>query len=209
MRKVLTLGLLGLLLLAVPGAALASIGVGVGTGKIEVKENLRSGGIYNLPPVTVFNTGSETANYTMAVTLNEKQPQLKPDPKWFSFSPEKFRLAPGKSRIVTPTLHLPLKTKPGNYFAYLEAHPAQTVKRGTTSVGVAAATKLSFDVVASNILFALFYRLSALYRQFEPWSQIITGLVILLAISYIINRFINLKAVITAALAVARQDRGK
>jgi hypothetical protein len=184
----MAIGLAGLMLLA-PAAALASIGVGVGTGKIAVREDLKSGGIYKLPPITVFNTGTETASYTMSVTLNEKQPQLKPEPAWFSFSPQQFSLAPGKSRIVSPTINLPLKTRPGDYFAYLEAHPAQTVKKGTTSVGVAAATKLSFHVIASNLLFAAFYRLASLFRQFEPWSQIVTGLLIIGAVAALLRRY--------------------
>lgn len=193
MKKVLVALSVALVCLAVPATALASIGVGVGTGRIAISEKIKSGSFYTLPPITVFNTGTQEATYTMAVTLNEKQPQLKPNPKWFSFSPTQFTLLPGKSQIITPTLHPPLATPPGDYFAYLEAHPAQTVKQGTTSVGVAAATKLSFSVVSSNIFIAILYRLLALYKQSEPWSQIGT-LIIVLAIAYkVLRRFIKIQ----------------
>src|SRR5512146_403777 len=158
MHKSMGLLLVALLVLFVPATALASVGVGVGTGRINVSEKLRAGGIYKLPTVTVFNTGTETANYSMSVTLNQNQRQLKPSPKWFSFSPAQFRLAPGRSQIVTPSINLPVSMPPGDYFAYLEAHPKETAKQGTARIGVAAATKLSFSVKASNIFFAILYR---------------------------------------------------
>lgn len=180
-------------LLLIPASALASIGVGVGTGKIEVNEKLKAGGIYTLPPITVFNVGTEPATYTVAVTLNEEQPQLKPDPKWFSFSPAQFTLEPHQSQIVTPTLRPPIRTQPGNYFAYLEAHPAETAQQGTTTIGVAAATKLSFTLAPSGLFFGLLYRLLGLYRFYEPWTQIAAALIVLAIVLLIINRFVNLK----------------
>lgn len=208
MRKIWALALV-VTLLSAPATALAStIGVGVGTGRIEVSEQLRSGGIYKLPPVTVFNTGDKTATYTMSVTLNEKQPQLKPKPEWFSFSPDTFTLAPGKAQVVTPSFHPPLVTKPGKYFAYLEAHPDKTAKQGTTQVGVAAATKLSFTVVASNIFVAMLFRLAALYRQFEPWSQIVTGLIVAGVVISLMNKYLlNVPAALKAAWQAGRRRR--
>jgi hypothetical protein len=194
MRKVLGLLTVALLLLVLPATALASIGVGVGTGRIAVSEKLRAGGIYQLPPVTVFNTGTQTANYSMSVTLNQTQPQLKPNPKWFSFSPAQFRLAPGHSQIVTPTINMPVSMQPGDYFAYLEAHPKETTKQGTARVGVAAATKLSFSVKASNIFFAILYRLLSLYRKYEPWSQIVTGLLVVGVVIRLAGRFVNFQS---------------
>jgi hypothetical protein len=208
MRKVLGLFLVALLVLAVPGAALASIGVGVGTGKINVSDKLRAGGIYKLPPVTVFNTGTETANYSMSVTLNQSQPQLKPNPKWFSFSPAQFRLAPGRSQVVTPSINLPVSMPPGDYFAYLEAHPQETAKQGTAKIGVAAATKLSFSVKASNIFFAILYRLLSLYRKYEPWSQVATVLVVAGILISILNKYLlNVRAALKAAWQAGRQRK--
>ena len=194
MRRIRALILVVLVCLAVPATALADkVGVGVGTGKIEVSEQLKSGGIYTLPPITVFNTGDKTGNYEMALTLNETQDQLKPNPAWVSFEPQQFSLEPGKSQVVTPTLHLPLITQPGDYFGYLEAHPAETAKQGTAEIGVAAATKFSFTVIPSNIFIAILFRLLALYRLYEPWTQIATGLVIL-AIAYrILRRYVKIK----------------
>lgn len=208
MRKALAIWLVGVICLLVPSTALASVGVGVGTGRIAIKEDIKSGSIYTLPPIVVFNTGTETATYTVAVTLNEKQPQLKPDPKWFSFSPSRFTLAPHQSQSVTPTFHPPVVTKPGDYFAYLEAHPDQTVKQGTTSVGVAAATKLSFTVTPSNIFLGIMYRLLALYKQYEPWSQLATVAVIATIVLAIFNKYLlNLRAAFKAAWQAGRQRK--
>lgn len=174
---------LGLVFLLLPIQAFAAVGVGVGTGKIHVRETLRAGGIYTLPSITVFNTGDQTATYAMYVTLNEKQPQLKPDPAWFSFSPKEFTLEPKQSQLVTPTFHPPLVTEPGDYFAYLEARPSKTVKQGSTTIGVAAATKLSFTVAPSNIFLGLWYRLQDLYKTWWPWDLIII-VAILVALTY-------------------------
>jgi hypothetical protein len=206
MRKVLTIWLM-LVMLVLPASALASIGVGIGTGKIELRQSLRAGGIYSLPTVVVFNTGTQTANYTMAVTQNQTQPQFKPNPAWFSFSPSTFKLDPGKSQTVTPTIHLPIRMQPGNYFAYLEAHPAETAKQGITSVGVAAATKLSFNVTPSNVLIAIAYRLLNLYRQSEPWSQVGTLVLAFVVVLIPLNQYINLRAALKAAWTAGRSSK--
>lgn len=208
MRKILGLILVAVFSMQVfSGTVAASIGVGVGTGRITVRDELKAGGIYTLPPVTVFNTGTEEASYTMDVTLNEKQPQLKPDPAWFSFSPRQFKLKPKQSQVVVPTLRAPLKTKPGAYFAYLEAHPAETVQQGGAAVGVAAATKLSFNLSSSNIFFSMWYRAQALYREHQPWSQIVTFAVLGTALLMFFSRFINLRAALRAFWAAGRKRR--
>lgn len=191
--------LIGLVLLASLTSAKtqASVGVGVGTGKIEVKEEIKSGSIYTLPPITVFNTGTEDASYTMEVTLNETQPQLKPNPNWFSFSPQEFSLSPGKSQLVTPTFHPPLVTQPGDYFGYLEAHPSETVQQGGATIGVAAATKLSFTVIPSNIFIAILYRILAIFQSYAPWSYIAVIMAVVGSVILILRRRLHFNLRIT------------
>jgi hypothetical protein len=145
----------------------------------------------------VFNTGTETATYTVSVTLNEKQDQLKPNPDWISFSPDEFTLSPGKSQVVIPTLHPPLRSTPGEYFGYLEAHPAKTVKQGSTAVGVAAATKLSFHVVPSNIFIALIGRITALLNQYAPWTYIALVMLVLAGVYARLRKHFNFSIRIT------------
>ncbi len=61
MRKIFLLCLL--IFLFPTGVVFARIGVGVGTGKITIDENLKPGIIYKLPPLTVVNTGDEASDY--------------------------------------------------------------------------------------------------------------------------------------------------
>ena len=119
-----------------PLVAFARIGVGVGTGKIVVDQKLKPGIIYQLPPLTVVNTGDETSEYGVGISYFQNQKQLMPDESWFIFSPETFHLDPGKVQVVDIKLNLPVNAKPGDYFAYLEGHPAKKVKSGATSIGV-------------------------------------------------------------------------
>lgn len=200
----------GIALLVVPAVAAADVGVGVGTGKIEIQEKIKTGGIYTLPAITVFNTGTERSAYKMSVTQNQTQPQHKPKAEWFSFSPASFTLDPKKSQLVTPTLHAPLRAQPGNYFAYLEARPDETVQQGTATIGVAAATKLSFSMSQSNIVIAFLYRLLSLYRQFEPWSQIVSVAVVLALVLGILNKYlIKLGPALRAAWRAGRPSKKK
>lgn len=182
---------LGIFLLSFLVPAYAVIGVGVGTGKIEVDEPIKSGGIYELPAITVYNTGDETATYAMQLTLNETQDQHKPDPSWFSFKPASFQLEPGKAQLVTPTLKPPLNIEGGEYFGYLEAYPDATVQQGSASIGVAAATKLSFKVESSGMFNSLLNRAQALYLQYAPWSYVVTATVVLIVVIYISRKYIR------------------
>ena len=204
MKRALVAWALFVFVLCMPAAVFARVGVGVGTGRIEISEDIRSGSIYTLPPITVFNTGDETATYQMLVTLNETQDELKPNPDWFSFEPSSFVLEPGGAQSVTPTFHPPIRTQPGNYFAYLEARPSETVEQGTAVVGVAAATKLSFRVVPSSLFDGIYYRLKALYEQYRPLSTILTYAVPAAILLLILNRFVNLRAALRGAWKAGR-----
>lgn len=150
---------------------LARIGVGVGVGKIQVDEDLRPGVIYNLPPVTVLNTGDEASDYELSIEYHEKQPQLRPKEEWFIFSPSDFYLEPGGAQQVDIKLNLPLKMEPGDYFAYVEAHPTKKAVNGQTRIGVAAATKLYFTVVPANFIQGIYYKIVSFWRVYSPWPQ--------------------------------------
>jgi len=156
----------------IASVALAGIGVGVNLGKIEIDEPIRPGGIYNFPSIGVINTGSEPADYELAITYHQDQPEIRPLQEWFSFNPSSFRLEPGESQNVAVKLTLPTKTKPGDYFAYLEAHPVVKAGPGTT-IGVAAATKTYFSVAPANILQAITYRISSFLTVYAPWTYVV------------------------------------
>lgn len=202
--------LVGILLLSISVTSLASIGVGVGTGIIDVSDKLRAGGIYNLPIVVVHNTGTETATYEMALTLNQTQDELKPNPAWFSFSPDQFQLEPGQSRNVTPTIHLPVRVEPGKYYGYLEARPIEAdAEGGTTRVGVAAAAILKFEAEASNLFWAILYRLRSLYHQAEPWSHVTVGVVVATIAALIFRRYLRINIKITRTKKSRKEKQSK
>jgi len=168
------------IILVLPSLSFGKIGVGVGTGKIQMDEPLKPGSIYTIPPITVFNTGDEASNYQIGVEGRTNIPEIIPNENWFVFEPEIFYLEPGQSQLVQPKIVLPIKgVKPGDYFAFLIASPVQDFKGGRTSIGVAAATKLYFTVVPANIFQAIYYRFLSLYARYHPWSTIILVITLL------------------------------
>lgn len=188
---VVLFALLGICILST--AAYAAIGVGVGTGKIVVNDILKPGQIYILPSLTVLNTGDETATYKVSISYHEQQPELRPAENLFQFSPESFELAPGDAKVVGIKLNLPLKIEPGKYFAYLEASPdATTSTTSGTSVGVAAAAKLYFEIAPANVFQAIYYKLASLWVLYSPWTLRGTIFIGLIIIILLLRKFLNI-----------------
>jgi len=173
--------------------ALASIGVGVGTGKIQVDDILKPGQIYILPSLTVLNTGDQTATYKVSITYHENQPELMPAGELFTFSPATFELDPGEAQVVDVRLNLPLKIEPGDYFAYLEASPTETTSNGETSIGIAAAAKLYFTIAPANIFQAIYYKIISLWMLYSPWTTRVAVFVGICVTILILRKFLNIK----------------
>lgn len=167
------------------------VGVGVGTGKIIIDDTLKPGARYELTPLSVINTGNVPAEYEVSITYHEQQKEMRPDLSWFAFTPNNFVLNPGEVKVVNISLLLPLKTEPGDYFAYLEAHPIRSVKDGSTSIGVAAAAKLYFKVQPSNVLGAMYYRGRSLYQDNTVLFNIIGGTVLVFALITLFRKFVS------------------
>lgn len=182
------------LVLILPAAVFARIGVGVGAGKIRIDEPLKAGGIYDLPAIPVLNTGDEPADYLFSVQYHEGQEQradmgLKPEESWFNFTPSSFSLEPGQNQMVKVTLTIPTKTKPGNYFVYLEARPVKKgADSGVTSIGIAAATQLWFTVAPSNFFQGVYYRFISLYSRYHPWDTIVLAVIFVIALLWYISK---------------------
>jgi hypothetical protein len=168
------------------------VGVGVGTGKIIIEDKLKSGARYELTPLSVINTGNVEAVYEVSLSYHEQQPEKRPLNKWFSFKPNNFTLKPGEIENVSVELQLPLQSEPGDYFAYLEAHPIQTVADGNTSVGVAAAAKLYFTVEPSNVFQALYYRALSVYERYNLLFNVIGITLGVFIVLRIMRRFVSL-----------------
>lgn len=176
-RKISFILLISIAIFSISSSIFASVGVGVNLGKINIDEPLKPGGIYSFPVIGVINTGDETGEYEFAVTYHQDQPELRPAEEWFNFSPSSFQLEPGESQNVVIRLSLPVKMKPGNYFAYLEAHPVVTAGPGTT-IGVAAATKTYFTVVPANLWQAIVQRVSSFFVLNAPWTYVVLAITI-------------------------------
>lgn len=196
MKKAIIL-ILGVILL-LPVLVLAKIGVGVGTGKIAVDQELKAGLIYALPSMVVINTGDEPLEYGVSIVYREGQLELKPPKEWLKFEPAEFYLEPGQSQLVQIKLTLPvIGAKPGDYFAFLQAHPIKKTASGGVSVGVAAATKLYFTVAPANIFIGVYYRLASLYKLYSPWSYVVSAVVIVALLIVILRRFFSFNIGVT------------
>ncbi len=192
-RKIFLATLLfAFVLLLVPPSVSGSIGVGVGSGKINVTQKLVPGGIYELPPISVLNTGDEPSEYGISIEYQETQVQAKPPQEWFTFSPTSFHLDPKKSQVVTIALTIPVKTVPGDYFAYVEAHPVKADVSGVTKINIAAAAKLYFTVSPANIFQGIYYRIGAFLQHNAPWTYITLALIALVVLILILRRFFSL-----------------
>jgi hypothetical protein len=176
-----------------PVIIFAKIGVGVGTGKIVVDQILNPGTIYQLPPLTVVNTGDESGEYEVGLAYHEQQPELRPGEGWFEFKPQSFVLEPGKTQAVAITLNLPVKTEPGQYFAYLEGRPLQKSVSGQTRVGIAAAAKLYFEVKPANAVLGVYYKLLSGWKVYAPWPARILTLIGTIVLIKIFKKFFKLK----------------
>lgn len=191
MKKIF-LACFGVAILMLPQISEAKIGVGVGSGKIQVDQSLKPGLIYTLPAITVINTGDEASEYGVGIQHRENQSEIKPEKDWFNFEPNNFNLEPGQTQVVQIKLTLPVKgAEPGNYFAFLQAYPDSRTQAGNTSVGVAAAAKLYFSVEPANFFAGLYYRTASISHQYAPWSYIILGFIFASIIVALFRRFFS------------------
>jgi len=191
-KTLISLSLLFFFVLIFPNIIFATIGVGVGTGKIRVEDQLKPGMVYHLPKLSVINTGDEEAQYAVTVTYHQDQEQLEPSVEWFDFSPDNFKLKPGEAKVVEIKLSLPVKTEPGDYFAYLEAYPDIKAESGNTSIGVAAASKLYFTVVPGNIFQGFYYKMLYFWKTYHIFIKVIViGVIVVYGIKFA-KKFLNI-----------------
>lgn len=168
-----------LFLFFAPLISSARIGVGVATGKITVEEGLKPGATYVLPNFSVVNTGDENTNYSASIEYKQGIQEMSPPKEWFSMDPNEFNLDPGKVQNVEVRLSIPIKTKPGNYFAFIEAHPVKDAETPGASINVAAASKLYFTVEPANIFQGIYYKVVYFFVNNAPWSYIVLAVLVL------------------------------
>ncbi len=151
-QRIALVGLASALLLgAGAGSAGADIGAGVGAVPIALDVPARAGVSYDLLPLFVVNTGSESGTYRVRVAAPTKAraTDLHAPTTWVRFGRNDFALAAGESARVPIRLSVPADALPGRYRANLVV---STVKLGGPSgpagagVGASAATELRFRV---------------------------------------------------------------
>lgn len=180
-----------LLLLSGATPGYAQVGVGVSIAKIVVDDPVSPGEIYRLPSVGVMNTGQEAGEYEVAVFYHHEQKELRPPQDWFAFKPETFHLEPGESQSVAITLSIPVNAKPGDYFAYIEAHPIS--KETGVVIGIAAATKLYFTVKPANVFAGVVARVSAFFETTAPGSYIGLGILAVIVVILVSRRYFRVR----------------
>lgn len=181
-----------ILVVIIPSQVGARVGVGIGTGKIEITEILIPGKKYDIPQLTVINTGDEIFDYGVGISYHEKQPEMMPPESWFLFSPATFTLEPGQSQAVSIELHIPIRVVPGNYFAYIEGHPIHS-DSSQTKINIAAATKFYFQVGTSNTVASIYYKMTSLWDTYSPWTNRITIAIVIILIIFICKKFVKIQ----------------
>ena len=190
--SLLAIVLAAMLLLCLPAADIqAQLGVGIMPGIIRVDEPLLPGGRYNLPSLQVVNTGSEASDYEVELAVMAEQEELQPPADFIIFSPTAFHLEPGANQVVSLSLDIPVKAKPGDYLAYIEAHPVATGGGGGMQIGVAAATKLYFTVKPANVFVAITNSIANFFTRTAPGSYIVLAIIVLGLVVFFLRRRIR------------------
>lgn len=193
MRKIANLVVIFLFVLfLVPPVSFARMGVGVGTGKIELDKPLKPGGLYVLSPLTVINTGDEAGEYEVSIEYQSGQSRLSPPREWFVFTPENFYLEPGQSQVIKVQVNIPVKTVPGDYFAFLSGHPIEKVDTsGGAKIGISAAAKMYFTVAPSNIFQGIYWRAVSIVKNNAPWSYVVLVAALMSIIAALFRKYFS------------------
>ena len=174
-----------------PQAGHADRGVGVSSGNIIVHDKLAPGRTYNLPTISVINTGDEPGRYEVVLSYLDGQKELRIPKEWVRFSPQSFHLEAQESQPIGITVSIPLRARPGDYFAFIEAHPV--VEQTGVTIGIAAATRLSFTVRPANLASAIVNRVRSFFETYSPWGYVGLGLLGGVIAILVARRFIRIR----------------
>lgn len=139
-------GLVSLLMLAVPAAAQASVGVGIQAGPVRLTGVAHPGGSYALPPVYVVNTGTQDESLSVRIERLSAG-QGRPVPAAWVRPGDAVRLSHNQSARIPLELVVPDAATPGEYLTDVVVKGSAAMSGGSANLDVAAATKLEFRVV--------------------------------------------------------------
>jgi hypothetical protein len=133
-------------LVSLPVAASASIGVGIQAGPVRLGSVAQPGRSYDLPPVYVVDTGTEPESVRLVVKRLSHGTGRDVPPSWIQVSGGDVKLTAHQSARIPVKLVVPSDAKPGPYFSDVVAHGSAGLDSGQATLAVAAATKLQFTV---------------------------------------------------------------
>ncbi len=135
-----------LVLSAFPPASEASVGVGVQAGPVRLSSPAHPGGSYALPPVYVVNTGTQDESVKIRVERLSHGPGRIVPPAWIRVTGPAVQLGPHQAARIPLELVVPAGGRPGQYLSDVVAVGSAAISAGAANLGVAAATKLEFDL---------------------------------------------------------------
>ena len=189
-------GLVSLLMLAIPVAAEASIGVGIQAGPVRLAGVAHPGGSYALPAVYVVNTGTE--DESLAIRIERlSSGQGRPVPAGWIRPGAAVQLSHSESARIPLELVVPEAARPGQYLTDVVVKGSAGLSRGSATLDVAAATKLEFQVAPGVVAGSWF--------AVPSWLLPGIGVVLLVAAAAVVARRFGVRIEIDRVAADAAQ----
>jgi hypothetical protein len=173
-------------MLVAAAPVVATKGVSVDLGRIDITQQLSPGGAYNLPTLGVRNPGSERTTYALVANPVQDPERVAPPATWFTFEPASVTLEPGETTRVRVRLVLPTDAQPGDYIALVGAQIA--AEGSGAKVGAAAAARTTFTVAPANGLQAVGAWLGRTFEDLLPWSAIVPGVALASFATWLLRR---------------------
>ena len=189
-----------LLLVAVPVAAQASVGVGVQAGPVQLSGAAHPGGTYALPPVYVVNTGTEPESVAIRIERISPGTGRTVPQAWIHVSGLPSSLGHGQSARIPLNLVVPAGAKPGRYFSDVVVTGSADLTAGSAHLGVAAATDLEFRVVPGAVSHAWF--------SVPPWVLVAVAVIVALSVALLLMLRSGISIRVERATAGAAAGRG-
>jgi hypothetical protein len=198
-------GLVSLLMLAIPAAAEASIGVGIQAGPVRLARIAHPGGSYALPAVYVVNTGTEDESLSIRIERLSSGPGRSVPVAWIRPGAA-VQLSHSESARIPLELVVPAAARPGRYLSDVVVKGSAGLSGGSATLDVAAATKLEFQVAPGVV--------SGSWFAVPSWLLPGIGVVLLVAAAAVVARRLGVRIEIdrvpadAAQLQAGRRDAG-
>jgi hypothetical protein len=126
----------------------ADVGAAIDPGEVAVRDPLHAGSAVRLPVFRVRNPGDTTTTYRITAGGLRGTSATPAEQSWFAVTPAIVVLEPGATAEVVATIAPAPDTTAGRYVGLITA---EVVLAGVgTRVGVAAGTRVFFDVNATD-----------------------------------------------------------